>query len=657
MYVHELEDIDDQFKALATEEKWTSSYHVVVTVYAGEGKEEEDLLEVHVPMKMFWEAERTTTAIGKSPEYNIKYEQEVDTVAKFRKKKPVVMRADRVLRDALGEAVAEAGAKDERLEGYLQEAGAEAQSPEAQGPEVHIKSIRISKESLDAGEKGYTWSVLKGNENAIANDEVPATLNSGPVFIMPEPQDSPPKYFRELRRFLEPDFTIYLKSEDTPPKLVTTFKVNRFMLGFRIPYFKTFFESDFEDANGIHSTLYTDSFSKESLLVVLRYIYLLTESRVRNFWYISDETSDIDPSIVFNRYMKCQCRVEVLKRALEPYDASDKPNKVDVRKYMHPVKLIAQIKDVINAAEYLAMDDLKECMYTVLYTLAHGFQCSKSSLGLSPEIGCHYIIPLILDALYYPQNPPYIFDEALRHMANNIEQWKRPMLNMKPEILLLIVEKVKSRFNTRNLPSNEVAKVFTAMRDLHEKTLQSSETAEKWSDFLLPQLRFLAEEVTLDLKAAIFPAREDVDAEKLLGFIVAECLTRESCMRVYVDLSQVKKEYKNEFEGCVAWFKRNWLSLSVAEAYWPTGVPGMGAEGTYLGMSRNFFGNWKKEVLGELSEMLGVEVGDLLAVGSVVERTRTGLVPAKGWGRGGGGRGGRGSRWGRGNGVGSVGWG
>ena len=430
----------------------------------------------------------------------------------------------------------------------------------------------------------------------------------------------------QLRYFLATDYTIRLKCHETG-KIVSTFAVSRFLLGLRIPYFRNMFSSGMADSDTSTSTLYTDIISLEALIVVCRYVYLLDSGwMLPLFWfYTPDCTDKIQLRKNIERYISPPRRIRRTHRARRtrpPNKCEDYFEAMDTSTgdTFLPPSIINHIVNVIKAADYLSLDDLKLYMVARLQELAHDFLCDGQ--------GCAKLLPRILDTVYLDMNiPKSILESVVQQLGRTqsiMQLWKRPLIMVRPEALEYLVEKIKNRFlRSRYTVQGQLSPegvgecylLYSQLTDLRMQVeAKSKNTTTEWEEKLISPLHDFCIPC-LAANLAWFPRDSPSEHHiRLLKDIIS------SRYMVNGDYEEVwKLRSKVQGQDTLNWFKKNWLNLSLTppqpnrKVNVCSSTPNASRKRTVS--EPNFFSTWTENSQKDLALELGVEVDDLLARG------------------------------------------
>jgi len=533
------------------------------------------------------------------------------------------------------------------------------------GPGVEVISVRIVQEGdvVDlSDEKGYNVSVVSTPPE---NVQQPApTINSGTIN---------PRYGLgcQCRYFLPADYTIYLKSDDEGEEgggggggggIVSTFHVNRFLLGLRIPYFRNMFSSGMADSGTDSSTLYTDTFSAEALTIICRYIYLISDPR-NLFWFCGfTGQSDTENEALLQKLKNYIYLYQLDVTESVPTLSIPKPTSI-CADYLRisssdglppPVSVVTHLTNVVKAADYLGLDDLKSYITHTLTKLAHNFHCYGP--------GCAVLLPKMLDKAYSESVMP---KSLLNNLVKILGQtkavqplWKRSLIMMSPEAISYLLTHIQNRILHDPIVkrTNEGGGIlaafvlYVALAKLRRQVRGKSRDAGAWEEKLITPLMedFLTKQLAGDLSWCYYlvsrgAAGLDIDiTQGLVRGITIRFMSRENCEKIWKVVSNRELEFWDEqaMKSVVEWFKKEWLSLSVTPpepdprtSARPIGggaevAPG-GAGAPQKKVPRmkeayepNFFATWDRRDLILLGREVGVEVEDLLAQGH-----RAGLPP------------------------------
>ncbi|KAF8476976.1 hypothetical protein BDZ91DRAFT_757573 [Kalaharituber pfeilii] len=528
---------------------------------------------------------------------------------------------------------------------------------------VAIKEIRVLKEKLITNENEYLISA-SSNEgpNCYRNKSEKSSRPTLGVNI----DEKWLLRTHQLRYFFKPDYTIELKSEEFPDKVLHTFRINRYLLGFRIPYFKNLFSSSFGDSDTMRSVFYTDTFTTESLQAICRYTYLLVEPSMELFWYSSNGNGDC--GLLQKRvelYIAPAAEDEQIRHRNIIAGAPDSTRNLcqqyfsdlDSEGNLPPLDTIDQVMAVLKAADYLGIDDLRLYMLRILRLLGHNFVCMGK--------GCASIVPRIMNAAYQGVNmPESILSNAVNHMSEvkAVNQlWKRSLIEVHPDILSRLVENVKENLvreqritSGKSDPIKDTYRLYASLIRLRQQTSKSKDTAKRWDDHLIvPLLDFCTQQLArnfnwmdhgksrlsadkAELTTVSISKLEDITKGLLEVIASPPVMCMETCEGIWRGFKNWRVEMLHEeaYKRAVAWFKKNWLTLSVAGARAGRGKMGTDVRGsigetgeaTSTGLvldtltsarteeAGNFFSTWQESDVEALAKEIGTAVEDMLAV-------------------------------------------
>lgn len=525
-----------------------------------------------------------------------------------------------------------------------------------EGPGVEISSVRmVPKGDVDLGMEGYHVAVVsppQTPEKGECQQQQPAlapTIAYKPV----SPQFS---WASPCLYFLPADYTIYLKSDDCGDAggggIVSTFHVNRFLLGLRIQYFRNMFSSGMADSGTDSSTFYTDTFTPEALTIICRYVYLTSDPQepTNLLWFCGVPGQSDKENETLLRELKEYIHLGQLDimesihtlRTLKPYvhyNGGSPP----------PASILTHLINVIKAAEYLGLDDLKSYITHTVTELAHNFTCRGP--------GCAVLLPKMLDKVYHePLVPRFLLNNLVKTLgkAKAVQPlWKRSLIMMSSEAISYLITHIQTRIlhdpviKRTNEGGGTLAAfvLYVALAKLHRQVRGRSRDAGMWEKKLLDPLMkdFLTRVLAQDLCwCEYLVSREaaglNVDiTQALVQGIASRFMARENCEKIWRVVSNRDLEFWDEqaMKSAVEWFKKEWLSLSVTppepDPRTSARPPAAAAAGGGLqkklprlkeAYEPNFFATWDRRDLGLLGKEVGVEVEDLLAQGH-----RAGLPP------------------------------
>lgn len=623
----------DELKVYYDDKNYTSAHHIIIywsIPLGGAGNSQaRQLLEIQFPSELFLQAEcARLLELGEKEEgvveEEVKGKKEVEVeveVAMVNLKDLYEQKQEFLDQLAIGMLEAEGFPMIEQWEtakrSTVREWGNEG---------IFLVGVRVMKGKFTE-KKAYRVRVVDccGDPKT---DFLPPTLGEEE-----EPMLNPE--LGQLRYHLATDYTIQLLCHETG-KILSTFTTSRFLLGLRIPYFRNMFSSGMADSDTCTSKFYTDTMSLEALMVICRYVYLLDTMPL--FWFYTTSKS--------TENNKAAAAVHQLRKKIELYISPphwrSHPSKY-CESYLKaidsstgdifpPPSIIIHVVNVIKAADYLGLDDLKLYMLAKLKELAHDFSCSGQ--------GCAKLLPQILDTIYSDMNiPKSVLEPLVQHLGqtqNIMKLWKRPLIMVRPEALEYLVGKIKNKFvesqcgnnNNNNMQGQSRFKnvggcylLYEKLVDLHMQVeAKAKSTATEWQEKLITPLhdfciQHLASNITW-FPTSYSPSETDV---RLLGDIISSrYMVKGDCEGFWRLGLEIGGELHDDI---LKWFKRNWLNLSLTPP--PPLQRGLNAGGVYSNVysskklaaasEPNFFSTWSENYLKVLALALGVEVDDLLA--------------------------------------------
>lgn len=622
-------NLEEAFKRQLVEacskDEYTNSYHVVVRLGVCSTTTSQDptrqVLDIQIPINIFFTVENTGMLLSRH-----KYENSTDQYDNDR-----------------------SGAEDLTFVRVLQAAvrganGLELEMIDDQMNSIEITSVLEVRVVKGGMKDGYHVSLLSEAEKLVWLHAEGGWNPPQPTLALGQPMNNRVSSICPLRYFLATDYTIYLKSDDTG-EILSTFSVNRFLLGLRIPYYRVMFSSGMADSETSSSNLYTDTFTAEALTVICRYIYMTTDSMESLFWFSGLPGASTDETTVLKRN---------IANYISPGICEDKKTSL-CEKYAESggaplsASIMTHIIDVIKAADYLGLDDLKSYMLCVLARMAHEFDCYGQ--------GCSMLLPKILNAVYGDQNIPMSVTTRIVSMLGQAKAvlplWKRPLLMMRPEVLNHLVAKIKDRilYEPDGKRSNDgggalgAFRLYIALARLRRQVGARSKDAINWDEKLLgPLLDFCMRVLVADWKwcehivsRGTSSMYMDIIQELLEEIAGPKFMRRENCEKVWRVVRDTTLEFwcEKAEKGALEWFRSEWLSLSVTP---PEPDPRTSARpipsvphsvNTTPRVPRmkeayepNFFATWDRGDLEALGKELDVDIEDLLAQGH-----RAGLPP------------------------------
>ena len=452
---------------------------------------------------------------------------------------------------------------------------------EGDGGNVHVaegKDLECAIE--DILEKCYTKETLAGLWKAM-NNVYPRV--EGPRAVFQEPVLS-----TGLPEVLMPDFTIHLKElGDKVP--VHSVKVHRFLLPIRIAYFKTQFSSAFRDAHAAEATFYTEEFTNCGLWAVISYVY-------------GTELWSIFESYELDKHMNCS--------PISPSGSPDCSLYKTPGAKMPPVEIIDRLFEIVRAADFLQITDLKHWAHYSIVRMAHEFTCVGAS--------CAHIVPYVLDRVYNCEvSDTWIFNKGLGLLSTRGMKglWKRPLLKCNDAIITALVTRV-----CEEMSSNEQKMVEIYLRvHAHASLVATSDLKEDWHrkiiDPLLDHGALMAADkldsskitgpISIVLKAAT-PVKPGIH-DLVTRATSPKTINQRNCPRIFRGIRRLEKAIapiKSEAlheakEALAVWLRKNWLTLSLTPA--PNGREG------------NYFSTWDDKDQQRLATELKISVPELLA--------------------------------------------
>ena len=429
-------------------------------------------------------------------------------------------------------------------------------------------------------EKCYTKETLEELWKAM-NDEYPRV--EGPRAGFQDPVLS-----TRLPEVLMPDFTIHLKElGDKVP--VHSVKVHRFLLPIRMAYFKTQFSSAFRDAHATEATFYTEEFTNCGLWAVISYVY-------------GTELWSMFGSYELDKHMNCS--------PVSPGGSPDCSLYKTPGAKTPPVEIIDRLFEIVRAADFLQITDLKNWAHYSIVRMAHEFTCVGAS--------CAYIVPYVLDQVYNCEvSDNWIFNKGLGLLSTRgiKSLWKRPLLKCNDAIITALVTKVREEMSASEQKMIEIYLRVHAQVSL----VATSEMKEDWHrkiiDPLLDHGALIAAD-KLDSSKIIRPISTVLKAATPVKPGIHDLITRaaspktvnqRNCSRVFRGIRRLEKEIaptKSEAlheakETLIAWLRKDWLTLSLTPAL-------DGHEG-------NYFSTWDDRDQQRLALELKISVSELLA--------------------------------------------
>ena len=303
------------------------------------------------------------------------------------------------------------------------------------------------------------------------------------------------------------------------------------------------------------------------------------------------------------------------------------------------VSIITHLVNVIKAADYLGLDDLKSYITHTLAEVAHNFHCYCS--------GCAVLLPKMLDTVYHESIVPRsLLDNLVKILGQTKavqKLWRIGLITMSPEATSHLLTHMLSRIRHDQEGGTLAAfALYVALAKLHRQVCRKSRDPDAWEGLLGPLMKdILPRLLAADLCWCESPvlrkaAGLDVDIiQGLVQHITSSFMARETCENIWGMVSNRKLEFWDEqaMKSVVEWFKKEWLSLSITppepDPRMCASPPPGGGGGVVAKAPRmkepyepNFFATWNRRDLALLGQEMGVEVEDLLARGH-----RAGLPP------------------------------
>ncbi|KAG0644105.1 hypothetical protein HOY80DRAFT_218084 [Tuber brumale] len=391
-----------------------------------------------------------------------------------------------------------------------------------------------------------------------------------------------------LPEVLMPDFTIHLKEPgDKVP--VHSAKVHRFLLPIRIAYFKTQFSSAFRDAHATEATFYTEEFTNFGLWAVISYVY------------------DAELWSMFGSY---ELDKHMNSSPVSPGGSPDCTLYNTPSTKTPPVEIIDRLFEIVRAADFLQITDLKHWAHYSIVRMAHEFTCVGAR--------CAHIVPYVLDQVYNCEvSDTWIFNKGLDLLSGRGIKglWKRPLLKCNDAVITALVTKVREEMSASE---QKMVEIYLRIHK-HASLVATSNLREDWHQKIIDPL--------LDYGALI--AADKLDSSKIIGPIstvlkattiakpgIHDLITRaaspktinqKNCPRIFRGIRQLEKAIapkKSEAlreakETVIIWLRKNWLSLSLIPA--PDRREG------------NYFSAWGDKDQQLLAAELRIPVPELLA--------------------------------------------
>ncbi|RPA98096.1 hypothetical protein L873DRAFT_1790446 [Choiromyces venosus 120613-1] len=452
-------------------------------------------------------------------------------------------------------------------------------------------------------EKCYTKETLAGLWKTM--NEVPPRAE-GPRAVFKEPVLK-----AGLSGVLAPDFTIHIKELGNPEPVYSA-RVHRFLLPIRIAYFRAQFSSAFRDAHATEATFYTEEFTNCGLWAVVAFVYD-TELWTMFDGYNLDKHMNGSP-VAPGGGPDCSL-----------YSAPGGVNGGNSK--IPPVEIIDRLFEIVRAADFLQISDLKHWAHYSIVRMAHEFTC----LGAS----CAHIVPYVLEQVHNCEvSDTWIYTKALNHLSTRGigHLWKRPLLKCSEEITSAVVQKVHEEMRTSE---QRMVEIYLRIHQ-HASLVATSNLKEDWHrriiDPLLDAGALMAAEkldnskivtpLSIVLKTTTFakPAIHDL----ILRATSHKIINQSNCPRVFRGIRQLEKAIaplKSDAlcearESVVLWLRKNWLSLSLLPAPGPTFAPIGGRGG-------NYFSLWSEKDKHILAAELKISLIDLLAIDPTTSSSST----------------------------------
>ncbi|PUU73638.1 hypothetical protein B9Z19DRAFT_1134844 [Tuber borchii] len=452
---------------------------------------------------------------------------------------------------------------------------------EGDGRNIHVAEDKDLERVIEKIlEKCCAKETLEGLWKAM-NDVYPRVEEPRAVF-------KEPVLSTGLPEVLMPDFTIHLKEMgDKVP--VHSVKVHRFLLPIRIAYFRAQFSSAFRDAHATEATFYTEEFTNCGLWAVISYVY-------------DTELWSMFGNYELDKHMNCS--------PVSPGGSPDCSLYKTPGAKMPPVEIIDRLFEIVRAADFLQITDLKHWAHYSIVRMAHEFTCIGAS--------CANIVPYVLDRVYNCEvSDNWIFNKGLDLLSTRGIKglWKRPLLKCNDAIITALVTKVREEMS-----ANEQKMIEIYLRvHAHASLVATSDLKEDWHQKIIDPL--------LDHGALI--AADKLDSSKITRPIstvlkaptpvkpgIHDLITRaaspktinqRNCSRVFRGIRRLEKDIApTKFEALheaketlIAWLRKNWLTLSLTPA--PDGHEG------------NYFSTWDDRDQQRLAAELKISVPELLA--------------------------------------------
>lgn len=382
--------------------------------------------------------------------------------------------------------------------------------------------------------------------------------------------------------------------------MLATWHVPRFLLALRIPYFARLFSSGFLDSSSDKGSLYTPTFTCESVDLFVAYLY-----------------EPVPPTALLD-HMHSSSFSNTTFASCPSY----KPSPPTPR----TAAILKNLLALGGGCLYLDLSILEAWAYASFKTLLHGLQCTGT--------GCSAFIPYAWKCLAENADlaaqwtwPQEQIPRWLGNPGNMLAMWKKPVIDL-PNALLgevvdIFVDSCKHVSNT--------AKYWTALDEIDRKS-ERSKQRDRWRTHLIEPARAAcvataANDLTGIVKSYLRGDFAELSFGELILASTCSGITVKNCSSVYkalvsnananANVARVRLATIKEAHGqCLAWFRRNWLSLSIAE--------------------HPVFEEWEGPLRERLAKELGVDPEDLLGT--------AGRKPARGRGTGRGRSSVRGSR-------------
>ncbi|KAK7205889.1 hypothetical protein BZA70DRAFT_277352 [Myxozyma melibiosi] len=449
----------------------------------------------------------------------------------------------------------------------VREHAATGRTPGSSGDGAETGTMPINM----SGEDGYATPPDQGTDTFFSSP----LLSSSPLSAAMNNSNADPERYAG-------DMTLLLEGEKV------SFRIHKFLLDLRAPYFSTMFRSAFADATASEHTLSAEYFTPLSLAVVAQYIYL-DDADLLFSWKWTD----------FSRYIaSTKCTSDINAPTQEIFDI---------------------FADVLVSAKFLQIESLERWIIGCLVKIGHGFACTGAQ--------CTKLLPGIAN-LGHQYQIRELYDPCMSWMSRHTNVsvlWKRNLLALPDEVLQDLVENVEGKVSPKtviplylriySLRLNTATSVFRD--DWEEKLLTplmdycGSYTAE-W--FAHPRIVF---SVARALSSTSYNAMENLLIVIVTRKICARTATAiwrgVECLAKLLPVSPIVEMLSLHV---TEWFKQHWREL-VPVSYGVKGVKELTTKEEEYG-SMVDFGQWPEDSVQKLSAQIKVPAADLQALPEAV---------------------------------------